>query len=141
MDSFPPANDRNDAKRRSQRVMLKTPVVMMVRGNDGKMNSEETRTTTVNAHGAMVLLKQKVAVGQLVRLCNSSTGEEAICRVVYVSPHQAEQREVGLDFMEPLPQFWRVSFPPTDWTPRSPEAKSSAKRPETTLVDATKRKS
>jgi hypothetical protein len=68
----------------------------------------------------------------LVRLHNTNTGEEALCRVVYVSPHEREKREVGLDFAEPRPQFWKVAFPPDDWTIQSPEAKDSASRPKAT---------
>jgi len=31
--------------------------------------------------------------------------------------------EIGLEFAKPFPHFWRVAFPPADWSPRSPEAK------------------
>jgi hypothetical protein len=31
--------------------------------------------------------------------------------------------EVGIELEKPSPRFWRVSFPPEDWTPRSAEAK------------------
>jgi hypothetical protein len=94
-------------------------------GTDNKPVSEETRTVTVNAHGAMILLGLKVSIGQLLTLRNSRTGEEIACRVVYVSPHQSEKRQVGVDFMNPCPRFWRISFPPSDWTTRSPEAKGN----------------
>jgi hypothetical protein len=30
---------------------------------------------------------------------------------------------VGIEFDEPAPRFWRVAFPPEDWSPHSPEAK------------------
>ena|SRR5205809_4627540 len=92
---------------------------------ENKPVSEETRTVTVNAHGAMVLLGLKVLIGQLLTLRNSRTGEEVACRVVYVSPHESEKRQVGVDFMEPCPRFWRISFPPANWTTRSPEAKGN----------------
>jgi hypothetical protein len=29
----------------------------------------------------------------------------------YVSPHESEKRQVGVDFMKPCPRFWRISFP------------------------------
>jgi len=116
----------NDAQRRSQRVMLKVSVVVLTQGTDNKLVSEVTRTVTVNAHGAMILLAMKVSIGQLLTVRHWGTGEEASCRVVYLSPHQSEKREVGIDFMKPCPGFWRISFPPPDWTNRSPEAKRSA---------------
>src|SRR5207249_4113517 len=58
-------------------------------------------------------------------LRKSTTGEEIACRVVYVSPHESEKRQVGVDFIEPCPRFWRISFPPSDWSTRSPEAKGN----------------
>lgn len=126
MGAIPPSSHGDkDAQRRSQRVMLKVSVVVLAHGADNKRVSEETRTVTVNAHGAMVLLEMKVSIGQILMLRHSGTGEEVSCRVVYLSPHQAEKREVGVDFMKPCPGFWRISFPPPDWTMRSPEAKSS----------------
>jgi len=133
----PPSRGDSDAQRRSQRVMLKVSVLIVARGADNKAVSEETRTVTVNAHGAMVLLALKVSLGQSLTVRNSRTGEEAPCRVVYLSPHQAEKREVGIDFMEVRPQFWRISFPPSDWTTRSPEAK---RNPTNTRTDSKKKK-
>jgi len=124
---IPPPSRRgdHDAQRRSQRVKLKISIVVLTQGDDNKRVSEETRTVTVNAHGAMILLGLNVSIGQLLTLRHSGTGEEASCRVVYLSPHQAEKREVGIDFIKPCPGFWRISFPPPDWTNRSPEAKRS----------------
>jgi hypothetical protein len=121
----PPSRGDKDAERRSQRVMLKVSVVVLADGADNKRVSEETRTVTVNAHGGMILLGMKISIGQVLMLRHSGTGEEVSCRVVYLSPHQSEKREVGVDFMKPCPGFWRISFPPPDWTVRSPEAKSS----------------
>ena len=126
MGTAPPPNRADsDAQRRSQRVMLKVSVIVLAHGADNKRVSEETRTVTVNAHGAMILLGMKVSIGQILMLRHSGTGEEVSCRVVYLSPHQSEKREVGVDFMKACPGFWRISFPPPDWTMRSPEAKSS----------------
>jgi len=121
----PPSRGDNNAQRRSQRVMLKVSVVVLAHGRDNKLLSEVTRTVTVNAHGASVMLGLEVSIGQVLMLRNSGTGEEASCRVVYLSPHQSAKREVGIDFMKPCPGFWRISFPPPDWSMRSPEAKSS----------------
>jgi hypothetical protein len=121
----PPGGGDNNAQRRSQRVMLRVSVVILAHEADNKVVSEATKTVTVNAHGASIMLGLKVSVGQILMLRNSGTGEEVSCRVVYLSPHQSEKREVGVDFMKPCPGFWRISFPPSDWTMRSPEAKSS----------------
>ena len=117
MDSVPPSNsDDKNAQRRSQRVIVKVSVMVLAEGADKEFITEETRTVTVNAHGAMILLGLKVSIGQLLTLRNSRTGEEIACGAVYVSPHESEKRQVGVDFMNPCPRFWRISFPPPGWT-------------------------
>ena len=113
-------------KRRSQRVLVSVPVTVITQGADKQPVSEETRTLVVNAHGALVLTRQKVSIGQLLTLKNTKTEEEQACRVVFINPQQAGKSEVGLEFMKPAPRFWRIAFPPEDWTSRSPEAKSAA---------------
>lgn len=128
MGSVPPPNSEDkNAQRRSQRVIVKVSVVVLAQGADDKPVSEETRTVTVNAHGARILLGLKVSIGQLLTLRNSTTREEVLCRVAYLSPHQSEKREIGVDFIKPCPGFWHISFPPPGWTTQSPEAKSSTK--------------
>jgi len=136
----PPTNGDSNAQRRSQRVVIKVSVLILAEGAENKPVSEETRTVTVNAHGAMILLGLKVSIGQWLTLRNSRTGEEVACRVVYVSPHESEKRQVGVDFMEPCPRFWRISFPPPDWTSRSPEAKSNTSRPGNTGTNSRQKK-
>ena len=137
MGAMPPSSrGNNDTQRRSQRVMLKVSVVVLAHDADNKLVSEKTRTVTVNAHGASVMLGLKVSIGQVLMLRNSGTREEVSCRVVYLSPHQSEKREVGVDFMKSCPGFWRISFPPPDWTMRSPEAKNSPGRPGSTRKDS-----
>src|SRR6266404_8423002 len=141
MAGIPPkSRGDSDVQRRSQRVMLKVSVVVLAHGADNKRVSEETRTVTVNAHGAMILLGMKVSIGQVLMLRHSGTGEEVSCRVVYLSPHQSDKREVGVEFMRPSPGFWRISFPPPDWTMRSPEAKGSKSRPSRTRINSKQKK-
>ncbi len=136
----PPAISDNNAPRRSQRVILKVSVMVLAEGADNKSISEETRTVTVNAHGAMILLGLKASIGRLLTLRNSRTGEEIACKVVYVSAHESEKRQVGVDFMNPCPRFWRISFPPPDWTTQSPEAKGSPRRPASTPQNSKQKK-
>jgi hypothetical protein len=31
--------------------------------------------------------------------------------------------EIGLEFSEPRPAFWRVAFPPEDWSLKHPDAR------------------
>jgi hypothetical protein len=115
--------------RRSQRLLLAVNVVISGKQAAGAPFAEETVTQVVNAHGALILLKQMVLSGDRLRLRNLRTGEEIGCKVVEVGELQGRKSAVGIEFDLPSPRFWRVSFPPEDWTPRSAEAKRASSSP------------
>jgi hypothetical protein len=128
--SQPLQNSSNPGvRRRSQRVLMQVSV--QVSGNDaqGKYFREETDTLAINAHGALVLLHARITSGSVLRLQHNRTKEEQECHVVFLGPVRGEKAEIGLEFSAPRPQFWRVTFPPEDWTPRSPEARTAQPRP------------
>jgi hypothetical protein len=112
-----PLNNR----RRSQRVLLKLPVVVIAPGPDKQPVSEETCTLVVSAHGGLMHLAMKVTVGQELTIKNPETREEQPCRVIHINAAQPEITEVGFEFVQPAPQFWRIVFPPSDWTPYNPK--------------------
>ena len=115
------------ARRRSQRVLMQVPV--RIRGTDaqGKPVEEETETLAINAHGALVLLQSRLTSGSLVQLQHKKTQEEHECHVAFLGPVRSGKAEIGLEFTSPHPTFWRVAFPPEDWTPRHPEARGSSR--------------
>lgn len=101
--------------RRTQRVHIQMAVI--VRGTSkGKPFEEETKTTTVNANGCLVSLASAVTRGQQVSIVNSKTVEELTCNVAFISENKGSKTEVGLEFTEPSPLFWRIGFPPEDWS-------------------------
>lgn len=110
-------------QRRSQRVLLSVPLVVTGTRRNGSAFSERTKTLVVNAHGGLVMLREPVLVGQILTMTNIGTAEEIVCKVMDVNTGNSGAPEIGVEFAEPCPRFWRVSFPPTDWTPRSPEAR------------------
>jgi hypothetical protein len=120
----PPVNPL--ARRRSQRVLMQ--VAVRIRGEDtqGASVEEETETLAINAHGALVLLKARFTSGSKVLLQHKRTQEEQECHVAFLGPVRSGKAEIGLEFSSPRPAFWRVAFPPEDWTPRSPEARTAA---------------
>jgi hypothetical protein len=113
--------------RRSQRVCLSLPILVFRDGPGKNVASEETQTLIVNAHGALMRLALTVEMGQLLRIKNAKTLEELVCRVVHLGPDLPDKREVGIEFEDASPRFWRIAFPPSDWSPRSPEAKPPTK--------------
>ena len=110
-------------QRRSQRVMLSMKILVGGERLNGQRFSEETFTAVVNAHGALILLAERVRSGQLLTIRNFKSGEALQGKVVDVGAVQDSKSEVGIEFLEPSPRFWRIAFPPEDWTPRSPEAR------------------
>jgi len=99
----------------------------------GHRFSEETFTSVVNAHGALILLAEEVTRGQLVTIRNVKSGEELQGEVVEIREPHAGKSEVAVEFLEPSPRFWRIAFPPEDWSTRSPEAKGFVTQPAAPL--------
>ena len=126
MPPISPSPGSASDRRRSQRVYLRIPIAVIAPGPDKKMVREQTHTVVVNAHGALIRLELKVREGQTIILQNPETAEEQTCRVIRVkSGTLADGKvEVGIEFLRPAPKFWRVAFPPEDWTSRSPEITS-----------------
>jgi hypothetical protein len=119
------AQDGGPDRRRSHRVQI--AMGLIVRGvNDGAKFQEETQTISVNAHGCMVRLAAKVTRGQQITIINTKTVEELNCTVTYLGQKDGAKAEVGVEFTEPSPVFWRIAFPPENWDP------SERKRASTT---------
>jgi hypothetical protein len=102
-------------RRRSERLSL--DVVLVVRGQSAerKLFQEETFTTSVSAHGALVVLSTKVELGQTIYLKNPMTQKEMEGRVTRFGPLHGNQVQVGVDFMQPTLTFWPAVFPPKSW--------------------------
>src|ERR1700674_947467 len=117
-------------RRRSQRVLMTIPIRVSGQSGAGLSFEEETHTRAISAHGALILLSTQVHRGQRLTLSNVQTKAELECIVAHIGKHQSSQPQVGVEFMLPNPMFWHVAFPPKDWTPRHPDAKSHAKTGE-----------
>jgi hypothetical protein len=113
-----------DNRRRSQRVLMKIPVRVTGQGDAGLFFEEETHTLSISAHGALIVVAAPVYRGQRFTLSNIQTKATLECVVVHIDRFKGQQTQVGVEFMLPNPTFWRVAFPPKDWTPRHPDAKS-----------------
>ena len=128
MDPFSKQAAEMNTQRRSQRVLIGLPVSVVLARPSQKPILEHTKTLTVNAHGALVLLAMKLFAGDPVTLVNPKTDEQQLCRVAHIGSRESEKQEVGIEFVKPAPLFWRIAFPPSDWTPLHEDAKGFAKR-------------
>ena len=103
-------------RRRSVRVNIAMPV--LVRGKKGAQSfEEETQTVSVSAHGCMVRIANTVARGQEIAIVNKKTAEELPCTVTFLGQRDGAKTEIGVEFAEASPLFWRIAFPPEDWDP------------------------
>jgi len=113
----PPQQWKN--RRRSQRLILRVPVVAYQAISRGQSFSEVTYTLVISAHGALINLESKIAPDKSVLLKHAISGEEQECRVVYTRGSSiVGPTEVGLEFRQPAPYFWNIAHPPTDWMSR-----------------------
>jgi hypothetical protein len=103
--------------RRSQRVLLRIPILVRAQFADDQPITEDTTTVEVNAHGGLIALAMKARPGQKLVLKNWATAIEQECRVVHVMEKPFGKNDVGIAFPFAMPKFWNVEFPPTDWKP------------------------
>src|SRR6267154_3900037 len=111
-------------RRRSQRVLMTVPIRVSGQTGAGLAFEEETHTRAISAHGALILVSTQVHRGQRLTLSNVQTKAALECVVAHIDRKQSAQPQVGVEFALPNPTFWHVVFPPKDWTPKHPHAKS-----------------
>jgi hypothetical protein len=102
-------------RRRSERVVLKVPVTVLVETSNGKRAHEQAHTMVVNAHGGLLRSTIGLVAGQAIILLHPRTDTEQACRVVRVEDLSSGSFAVAFEFERPAPHFWPVVFPPVDW--------------------------
>jgi PilZ domain len=98
-------------RRRSQRVALKVPVVVSEPQTSPQNALERTQTLSVSRHGGLITLRASVNCGQSLLVTNPFSRMSQECRVVYVGGNPEEERQVGFEFLGPVPNFWNITFP------------------------------
>jgi hypothetical protein len=109
--------------RRSQRVLARIPLCVMTKINERVPFKEESFTTAITADGGLLQLQKPVRVGQSLALLQANTGQLQFCTVAHVEHIENAFASVTVQFLQPHPEFWHVSFPPADWTPHHPDSK------------------
>ncbi len=83
---------------------------------EGPQFYERSQTLVVNAHGALMALAEKVMPMQRLIMQNIDSGEQKEWRVVHVEKEPTGPTKVAVEFTRPAPSFWRIAYPPADWT-------------------------
>ncbi len=101
------------SERRTERVMLKIPIRVMSFGGTAGTFSEDTHTTMVNKHGALIALNHSVAPDQTLRIVNLENFREADFRVVgKARADTGETAQWGVECLERDRTLWEVDFAP-----------------------------
>lgn len=101
-------------RRRSQRVLLRVRASIHV-AIQGKPVTLEMHTLSVNAHGALVAVKEHLPADTRLILEHSATKERMACRVVRPPRDTPEGFQTAIEFDSPNPDFWKIAFPPANW--------------------------
>jgi hypothetical protein len=110
-------------RRKSQRILMRTPVSVSGYDELGSSFKENTYTISISPLGALILILSAVKMGQRLVLLNKQTKAFVECTVVHKGERHPEGLEVGVQFSTPSPTFWSVRFPPVDWSPQHPDSK------------------
>lgn len=102
-------------RRRSERLFLGVNVIVIGVSVGKKLFQEPTSTISVSAHGALVVLCTKVAMGQTLYLKDPASQKEMEGRVTRFGPLQSNEAQVAIDFTQPTLAFWPAVFPPKSW--------------------------
>jgi hypothetical protein len=109
---------KGEDRRRSQRVMIRIPV-MIEFGPEGKKIEIEGSTASVNDHGAMLLCSRTMAMETPLEIIIERTKQRQLCRIVRAPIESKDGYLIPVEFVGLAPGFWGISFPPTNW--KAPE--------------------
>ena len=97
--------------RRSKRLGLSVPVLVYGNDSSGRPFRELTRTLSLNANGASLILGPLVQESQTILVENKNTRQQQECRVLNVAPAENGAWKVGVEFTHQIAGFWQVYFP------------------------------
>jgi len=98
-------------RRRTLRVALTVPLTIHGKTDNGEKFSAQTHSQSVNRHGALIQLEEIVLVGQTLILMNDNTAQSMECRVVSIHRARDSKQYIGVEFISPETNIWRMQFP------------------------------
>jgi hypothetical protein len=103
-----------EERRRSQRVIIHVPVTLVFTEN-GQTVRISANTVAVNIHGAMIVSPRTIEADAAVEMVNERTQEKVASRVTRSPRESSEGFLIPIEFTAPAPNFWQISFPPSNW--------------------------
>jgi len=93
-------------RRRSQRYLQVVPLVIRGELEGKKVFWEDSFTSNVSAHGALIVLASRVRIGQKLVLMNPRTWQEEDAQVSRLGTSDGARTQVGVEFNRAVPDFW-----------------------------------
>lgn len=110
--------------RRSERILVSLPILVVGLNPSGEEFAEESRTVVVNREGALIMLKNALSPENTVRIIQLQSDATAEFRVVGPTRLTTnEGTEWGVEYLKEGMDIWGVDFPPQ---PPDAEAKSAS---------------
>lgn len=103
-------------RRHTQRVMLRIQASVHV-ALQGKEATFKVTTVSVNSGGALVVMERSLPPDTRLVLEHNQTRQRVSCRVMRAAREMPEGFQIPIEFDSPAPDFWKIAFPPTDWSP------------------------
>jgi hypothetical protein len=128
-----------DPARIAHAEALEIPVIIQgalaVPGTDKReIFSENATTILVFEDGAMLHLRSKVAVGQVIFLHNAQNGKQVLCKVLEAPP-EGQGGHTHLEFNTPAPGFWLTAAAERETSEQNSQAAAATHaRPEDDLA-------
>lgn len=96
--------------------MMRVGVVVRYSLN-GKEMSLQAHTVAVNIHGAMICAAEPIPADTPLDVEHKMTKERIAGRVTRQAQNSPDGFLIPVEFVSPSNNFWRISFPPSDWKP------------------------
>ena len=103
-------NYRRIERRRSARVTLAVPLRVDGQDLSGETFIRRTHSHTISQFGCMIPLEEEIVPGEVLVLMNEHTRQSAQARIVSMRRHRNGRKYVGVEFISPCENFWRLNF-------------------------------
>jgi PilZ domain len=98
-------------RRRTLRVALALPVIVHGENQMGEKFCVRAMTRSINQQGALLAMEEQVVPGQPLLIVNENTSRSMETRVAHVKRDRDGKLCVGLEFVSPEANFWKMTFP------------------------------
>lgn len=98
-------------RRRTLRVAMALPVIVHGQNEMGEKFCVRAMTRSINQQGALLAMEELVVPGQSLLIVNENTSRSMETRVAHVKRDRDGKLSVGLEFVNPDANFWKMTFP------------------------------